>query len=198
MELIIDGRKITVQPEESLLDMVKRLGLLKGNLTEDPIVAKIAGEVFTLNYVPLRQQDVQPEQERVRTAMSYSDGHIKLLRYSDPRGRDAYGKTAQFVLFYALDKLWPEAKAQTHCIVGAAMYVKVENAPDFDAVKLKGYMQAIVDADFPLKRKRITTAEAIDYYTKRGQHDKARLLSFRTKETFDVYTHGNFAAIGIV
>ena len=61
MELIIDGRKITVQPEESLLDMVKRLGLLKGNLTEDPIVAKIAGEVFTLNYVPLRQQDVQPE-----------------------------------------------------------------------------------------------------------------------------------------
>ena len=193
MELIIDGRKITVQPEESLLDMVKRLGLLKGNLTEDPIVAKIAGEVFTLNYVPLRQQDVQPERESVRSAMSYSDGKIKLLRYSDPRGRDAYGKTAQFVLFYALDKLWPQAKAQTHCIVGAAMYVKVENAPDFDAVKLKGYMQAVIDADFPLKRKRITTKEAIDYYTRRGQHDKAKLLSFRTKETFDVYTHGDFA-----
>ena len=167
MELIIDGRKITAQPEETLLDMVKRLGLLKGNLTEDPIVAKIAGEVFTLNYVPLRQKDVQPEQENIRAAMSYSDGKIKLLRYCDPRGRDAYGRTAQFVLFYALSKLWPQAKSQTHCIVGTAMYVKVENAPDFDAVKLKGYMQAIVDADFPLKRKRITT--------------------------FDVYTHGDFA-----
>ena len=193
MELIIDGRKITAQPEETLLDMVKRLGLLKGNLTEDPIVAKIAGEVFTLNYVPLRQKDVQPEQENIRAAMSYSDGKIKLLRYCDPRGRDAYGRTAQFVLFYALSKLWPQAKSQTHCIVGTAMYVKVENAPDFDAVKLKGYMQAIVDADFPLKRKRITTKEAIDYYTRRGQMDKARLLSFRTKETFDVYTHGDFA-----
>ena len=193
MELIIDGRKITAQPEETLLDMVKRLGLLKGNLTEDPIVAKIAGEVFTLNYVPLRQKDVQPEQENTRAAMSYSDGKIKLLRYSDPRGRDAYGRTAQFVLFYALSKLWPQAKSQTHCIVGMAMYVKVENAPDFDAVKLKGYMQAIVDADFPLKRKRITTKEAIEYYTRRGQTDKARLLSFRTKETFDVYTHGDFA-----
>ena len=193
MELIIDGRKITVQPEESLLDMVKRLGLMKGNLTEDPIAAKIAGEVFTLHYVPLRLKDVQPEQENVRAAMAYSDGHIKLLRYSDPRGRDAYGRTAQFVLFYALEKLWPEAQSQTNCIVGAAMYVKVGNAPDFDAGKLKAYVQQIVEADFPLRRKRITTREAIEHYTKRGQPDKARLLTWRAKETFDVYTHDDFA-----
>lgn len=192
MELIIDNKRITPQVEESLLELVKRLGFMKGNLTEDPIVAKIAGEVFTLNYVPLRQQDVQLEREAVRKAMSYSNGHIRLLRYSDPRGRDAYGRTALFILFYAIDTLWPGVQAQTHCIVGSAMYVKVATT-DFDAQRLKELVQQIVAEDLPLKRRRITKNEAIDYYSQRGQTDKARLLSFRKKDTFDVYTLEDFS-----
>ena len=66
MKMTIDGYKIEAKPDRSLYDMVRELGLLSGKLSTDPIVAKIAGRVFTLNYIPLRQKDVTPERETVR------------------------------------------------------------------------------------------------------------------------------------
>ena len=56
MQLIIDGISVTARPDQSLLDIAKELGMIKGKLSTDPIAAKIAGEVFTLNYIPPRQK----------------------------------------------------------------------------------------------------------------------------------------------
>ena len=100
MKLIIDGYTANAEPGRSLLDIVKELGLIKGKLSTDPIAAKIAGEVFTLNYIPVRQKDVIPDRESVRRAMAASDGVVRLLRYSDPTGQEVYTRTAQFVLFW--------------------------------------------------------------------------------------------------
>ena len=97
MNLIIDGIKAQPIIGESLLDITKRLGLFKDSLSSDPIAAKIAGEVFTLNYIPLRQRDVFYERESMRKAMAASGGVVKLLRYGDPLGMDVYTKTAQFI-----------------------------------------------------------------------------------------------------
>ena len=105
MKLYIDGNEVVARVGQSLLDMTRELGLIQGKLSTDPIAAKIAGEVFTLNYVPLRQKDTVTERESVRRAMAASDGIVRLLRYSDPTGRDAYTRTAQFVLFLALRQL---------------------------------------------------------------------------------------------
>ena len=41
MKLYIDGTEITPRPEQSLYEIVKEMGLLKGSLTADPIAAKI-------------------------------------------------------------------------------------------------------------------------------------------------------------
>ena len=125
MKLIIDGIQVTARPDQSLLDIVRELGLIKGRLSTDPLAAKIAGEVFTLNYIPLRQKDAKPERESVRRAMAASDGIVRLLRYDDPTGRDAYTRTAQFILFLALRQLYPGARAKMNCTVGAGLYIKV-------------------------------------------------------------------------
>ena len=90
MKLIIDNTTCEAYPSESLYDIVKRLGFVNGRLSNDPIAAKIAGRVFTLGYVPVREQDVTPERKAIRTAMAASGGVVKLLRYSDPQGREAY------------------------------------------------------------------------------------------------------------
>ena len=58
MKLYIDGYEVTPKPDQSLLDIVTELGLITGKLSSDPIAAKIAGDVFTLNYVPVRTKDV--------------------------------------------------------------------------------------------------------------------------------------------
>ena len=102
MKLLIDNMQIDVEPDLSLYDMLERRGVFTGRLSEDPIVAKISGRVFTLNYIPLRTKDLSPERGSIRKAMAASDGTVQLIRYSDPVGRDAYTRTAQFVIFLAI------------------------------------------------------------------------------------------------
>ena len=191
MKLIIDNIPCEALPGESLYDIVKRLGFVNGRLSNDPIVAKIAGRVFTLGYIPLREKDVLPERKTIRTAMSASGGVVKLLRYSDPQGREAYMRTAQFVIFLAIESLWPESEAKMSCTVGAGVYFKVTGC-DFSVNRLKEKIDEIIAADLPLTRRKVPTAEAIAYYEKQGFEDKARLLKYRKNSTFKIYESGEF------
>ena len=193
MELTIDGRRITPLPEQSLLQLVGQLGLDSRLLSQRPIAAKIAGEVFNLNYVPVRTKDVVTDRPSIRRAMAASGGQVQLLRYSDPRGREVYNRTAQFVLFLALRQLWPQARAKMNCMLGNALYIQVEDSENLCIDTLKWKIKELVDADIPLLRRRITTREAIERFTAQGQSDKARLLKDRQADYFDVYCHGDFA-----
>ena len=193
MKLIIDGYTTTAEPGRSLLDIVTEMGLVEGRLSSDPIAAKIAGEVFTLNYVPVRQKDVVPDRESVRRAMAASDGVVRLLRYSDPTGQEVYTRTAQFIMFLALGQLYPKAKAKMSFTVGAGLYVKVSGAEDFSAECLKQRVMEIVREDIPLVRRRIPTVEALEHYALTGQDDKARLLSYREFPTLDIYEYGEYS-----
>ena len=193
MKLIINGRSMTAIPGKSLLDMVKDMGLMTGKLSEDPLVAKIAGDVFTLNYIPLRQKDSTPVRESKRKAMAASGGVVRLLTYRDPAGREAYARTARFVMFWAIKELWPQARAVMNFTLGAGLHVKITGAENFSAEALKEKMRELVERDVPLKRRRISTEEAIRYYLENGQNDKARLLAYRPIPTFDVYEYEGFA-----
>ena len=192
MKLIIDNIPCEALPGESLYDIVKRLGFVNGSLANDPIAAKISGRVFTLGYVPMREKDVSPERKTIRTAMSASEGVVKLLRYSDPQGREAYMRTAQFVIFLAIETLWPESEAKMSCTVGSGVYFKVTGAEGFSVEKLKAKINEIIAADLPLTRRKIPTEEAIAYYEKQGFEDKAKLLRYRKNTTFKIYESGDF------
>ena len=192
MKLLIDGYEIIPKPEQSLFDMLGELGLIQGKLSTDPIAARIAGRIFTLNYIPLRQKDLTPDRSSVRKAMAASGGVVKLLYYTDHDGLDAYTRTAQFVLFLAIRRLWPAATAKMTCTLGTGMYVRVTGVERFDTAALRGEVDRIVGENFLLRRRRIPTAEAIAYYAAQGQTDKARLFAYRQKETLDVYENGDF------
>lgn len=193
MELTIDGRKIHPKAGQSLRELVLALGLDSPVLSQRPLAAKIAGEVFSLNYIPVRPQEDSQERPSVRRAMAASGGRVRLLRITDPTGRDAYVRTAQFVLFLALRQLWPEARAKMNCTLGQALFVEVQNAPDFEAGALKERVEALVAADIPLLRRRVSTQAAAERFREAGLLDKARLLAWRTKETFDEYAYGDFS-----
>ena len=94
MKLNIDGNIVVAKPDQSLYEMVRELGLFTGKLSTDPLAAKIAGRVFTLNYIPVRQKDIDtPERGSVRKAMAASDGKVSLLRYSDRSINEVADKT---------------------------------------------------------------------------------------------------------
>ena len=193
MELRIDGRRIESKPGQSLLDLVKALGLEGDTLSRRPLAAKIAGEVFTLNYIPLREKDANPERQSIRRAMAASGGNVRLLRYEDAAGKEAYIRAAQFVIFLALRQLWPEATAKMNCTLGSSVYIAVSGTERFSAAALKQRIGELVAENIPLYRRRVPLEQAIEGFTKDGQQDKGRLLSWRASDYFDEYAYGDFA-----
>ena len=192
MKLIIDGMEITARPGQSLRELVRALGLDDPSLAKRPLAAKIAGETFTLNYVPVRVGTDGEPRDSLRRAMAASGGRVSLLHYADTTGREAYTRTVQFVLFLALRQLYPGVTAKMNCTVGQGLYIQVD-APDFDAAALKQRVSELIARDIPLLRRRISTEDAIAYFHRDGQEDKARLLSWRKVPYFDVYTYEDFA-----
>ena len=192
MKLTIDNHTIEAKMGQTLLELIRELGLDTDRLSTRPLAAKIAGETFTLNYVPVRLKESLDPTAPQRRAMAASGGQVKLLRYADNTGRDTYTRTVQFVLFLALRQLYPGVSAKMNCTVGQGLYIQVPCA-DFDAGKLKERVAALIAEDIPLLRKRITTEQAIEYFRRDGQEDKGRLLRYRSAPWFDVYTYGDFA-----
>jgi len=193
MYLNIDNNPIAPKPGQTLLDLVKELSLDDHSLRSRPLAAKLAGEVFTLNYIPLREKDANPDRPSIRRAMAASGGQVRLLRYGDNAGKECYIRTAQFVIFLALRQLWPGARAKMNCTLGSSVYIQVLDAPDFSVSRLKEKVSALVAQDIPLIRRRVPLQTAIHRYTAEGQTDKARLLSWRNVDFFDQYAHGDFA-----
>ena len=192
MELRIDGMHIVPKVGQTLLELIRELKLDCEKLSCRPLAAKIAGEVFTLNYVPVREKDIQ-DRPTIRRAMAASGGEVHLLRYADAAGREVYQRTAQFVIFLAIRELWPQATAKISCTLGSSVYVQVTDAEDFSVSALKARVEEIVAEHIPLIRRRISLEEAVAHYTAEGQTDKARLLRWRNVDYFDIYTHGNFS-----
>ena len=192
MELRIDEILAYPGPGKSLRELIIELGLDTTELSTRPLAARIAGEVFTLNYIPVRTKDAVGKKVNTRTAMADSGGQIKLLRYGDPAGKDTYVRTAQFVIFLALDKLWPKAQAKMSCTLGPGLFISVSNVSDFNVDRLKTEIQRIVDADIPLLRRRVSTADAVAYFEGKGKFDKAQLLKWRTVDYFDEYAYEDF------
>ena len=192
MKLTFDGNPIQTTPGTSLLQLIQQLGLNGTSLVDRPLAAKIAGEVFTLNYVPLREKDTSPDRPSIRRAMAASGGEVHLLRYADPVGREVYARTAQYVVFLALHRLWPNAKAKMSCTVGPGVFFSVSDCEEFSVRLLKAEIKKLVEMDIPLLRQRLTTKEAIERYQAAGQEDKARLLQWRKEEFFDEYIFEDF------
>ena len=192
MQLNIDGKIIQAEPEQSLKALVAKLGLDAPKLSQRPLAARIAGEVFTLNYIPLREKDGEGDRPSMRRAMAASSGNIKLLRYGDSAGKEVYIRTAQFLMFLAFQQLWPKARAVVGCTLGSSVYVTVEGAENFSAERLKKHIQELVARDIPLLRRRVSREEAIARYAAMGRQDKARLLSWRSLPYCSEYTHGDY------
>ena len=197
MQLTIDGHGIEAAAGESLLDLVRRLGLDTGALPTRPLAASIAGEVFTLNYIPARETDNAGLSHRValRRAMRASGGVVSLLRYQDIQGHRVYERTMLFVFLLAMRDLYPKARVKINYAVGAGLYASVDEAThleEADIGRIKKQMRMIVQADYKLERKRLDIDDAIDFFAYDGQTDKVRLLNYRKFTYFDVYRHEDY------
>ena len=192
MLLTIDGISTEIRAGERLLDIVRRLNLDSADLKTRPLAANIAGETFTLNFVPLKEEPDAASNQRVtlRRAMRASNGVVTLLHYDNARGNRVYERTMLFVFLLAMRKLYPNTRVRINYAVGAGLFASVgENMrlSQQDIDRIKHAMREIVSADLTLERKRVDIDDAIDFFAADGQQDKVRLLKYRQFSYFDVY-----------
>ncbi|MGM9604848.1 MAG: nucleoside kinase [Faecousia sp.] len=193
MRLIIDGTPVQAKAGESLREIIQKNRMDTDELQTRPLAAKIAGEVFTLNYIPVRASDSAPENPSVRRAMAASNGEVHLLRYSDGSGKKVYTRTACFMVFLAIRKLWPAGTAKISCTMGNSVYISVKDCGGFSIEALKAQMRCDIQEDFHLIRRRVPLQEAIRKYEKNNQQDKAELLQWYDSEVFDEYDYKDFS-----
>ena len=171
MQIRIDGIAVEAETGKSLLQLVRELGMDSDSLKTRPLAADIAGEVFTLNYVPVRQkeQGETPTTYRMRKAIRKSSGEVKLIRYDENRGKAIYERTIIYVFFLAMRELYPKAHAKINYAIGAGLDVSVDCETPFtpdDVEMVRAKMREIADADFPLIRKRLDIDEAIALFAR--------------------------------
>lgn len=196
MQLTIDGIQTEVQCNESLLDIVRRLGLDSADLRCRPLAANIAGETFTLNYIPLREQDKgTTPRVTLRRAMRAANGEVTLLRYDSTRGNRVYERTMLFVFLLAMRELYPGTRVRINYAIGAGLFATIGESMTLvqeDVDRIKSTMRQIVEADLTLERKRLDIEDAIEFFSADGQIDKVRLLSYRRFSFFDVYRQNDY------
>ena len=86
MDLRIDGYHISPKAGQTLLELIRELKMDSEKLSARPLAAKIAGEVFNLNYIPARCAEENTEPSSVRRAVKASGGNVHLISYNDPAG----------------------------------------------------------------------------------------------------------------
>lgn len=193
MLLKIDGVPVAAQPGQTIRDLICQLGMNAASLGQRPLAAKIAGEVFTLNYVPVRATPGEEDSIDVRRAMAASGGEIQLLHYTDSIGKKVYTRTECFLVFLAIRMLWPKAAAKISCTLGNAVYVSIEGETHFSVAALKDKVREYIAEDFPFVRRRMTRQEAIRQFEESNRPDKVELLRWYQSDYFDEYVHEGFS-----
>ena len=142
------------------------------SLKDRPLAARIGGEIFNLSYTPMYETE------------------IELIRFDDEEGVRVYERTLQFVLIMCTRKLFGKTRVFVRYSLGKGLYITIDKEPEFteeDMLLLKEEMKRVIGLDLPLQRKRISIQDALAFYEKDGQTDKAALLKWRRFNYFDVY-----------
>ena len=172
MNILVENHPAELTQGETILDLIKKLGLEGTSLKDRPLAARIGGEIFNLAYTPMHE------------------GEIDLLYFNDEEGVRVYERTLQFVLIMCMRKLFGPARVIVRYSLGKGLYITVDRTPGFteeDMETLKKEMQRVTELDLRLVRKRMNIGDAIAFFEKDGQTDKAELLKWRRFNYFDVY-----------
>ncbi len=173
MQIRIDGIDLDIEQGVCLADAIEAAGLASASLCDMPLAAMIGGEIFNLNYVPKRECT------------------LRLLRYRDEEGRRVYERTLQFIFIMAVRRLFPQSRVVVQYSLGAGVYISIEKTPalcDGDVMAICGEMRRIAELDLRFERKRMSIADAIDFFMRDGQTDKAKLLRWCRFSYFDAYS----------
>lgn len=116
---------------------------------------------------------------------------VQFIDITHPEGMRMYVRSLSFVLYKAVDELFPESHLRIDHAISKGIYCKV-TTPDHsltlqDVADIKQRMQEIVNADLPFIHMEVETEEVIRLFESHGLNDKINLLKHRGRNFSSYY-----------
>jgi threonyl-tRNA synthetase len=125
-----------------------------------------------------------------------NDASVKLLTWNDPAGKTTFWHSSAHLLAEALEDLYPGTKFGIGPAIETGFYYDVDfgdrefSSDDFKKIEDKVLELAKTKAEYV--RKPISKADAIAYFTEKGDEYKLDLLKDLPDGAITFYTQGNF------
>jgi threonyl-tRNA synthetase len=125
-----------------------------------------------------------------------SDASIKILTWNDKAGKNTFWHSSAHLLAEALEELYPGVKFGIGPPIENGFYYDVDlggkpfGDEDLAAVELR--MKELARASSTFTRKDVSKAEALEYFTAKGDPYKIELIDALADGTITFYQQGNF------
>ncbi len=151
-------KKVEIPTGASLSEIFSTLGL---SIPYGPVAGKVNNRVVGLGF------------------RLYHNADVEFLDLYSSSGSRTYTRTLFFVLCKAVHDLFPKGSVVIDIPVSNGYYCDLHlgrpvTTADIDAVRHR--MQEIIDADLPIRRREVTTEEAVKVFEERGTSSKVKLL----------------------
>ena len=117
---------------------------------------------------------------------------VRFIDFTSFAGFRLYQRTVWFVLQKAVRDLWPQKQLSIrHSLGQSGFYCEIEDVElitDEEIAAIELRMHQIVEADYPIRRQRLTTSEVRKRYIEAGLDDKLPLLDSRPRLYSTLYT----------
>lgn len=147
-------------------------------LARNVLAAKVNGEVVESNR-PINQ-----------------DATVQLLTWNDPEGKSTFWHSSAHLMAEAIEALYPGVQFGIGPAIENGFYYDIDlgektlSQDDFGAIEKK--MLELTKAKSAYERQEISKADAIDFFTKKGDKYKLDLLKDLEDGTITFYHQGNF------
>ena len=155
-------------------------------------VAQSISEGLARNIIAAKVNGVVVETGRPIT----EDANLVLLKWDDKEGKQTFWHSSAHLLAEALEALYPGVKFGIGPAIDSGFYYDIDlgdhkfSSEDF--AKLEAKMLELAKQENAYIRKEVSKAEAIEYFTQKGDEYKLELIQDLTDGEITFYEQGNF------
>lgn len=151
---------------------------ISDGLARNVLAAKVDDTVVSLNY-------------EITT-----DCHFRLFTWEDPEGKATYWHSSSHIMAAAIEQLYPGVKFGIGPDIENGFYYDIDfmdysiSSDDFPKIEAK--MMEIIQTKAQFERKEVSKAEALDYFTQKGDEYKLELINDLEDGTITFYQTAHF------
>lgn len=125
-----------------------------------------------------------------------NDAKIQLLTWNDTEGKAAMWHSSAHLMAEAIEAIYPGVKFGIGPNIESGFYYDVDPGDkvitDADLIKIEEKMKELAKQKHEYKRREVTKAEAIQFFTNKGDEYKLELINELEDGTISFYESGNF------